>query len=270
MKSKSPFVLLLLVWAIGVIAADDNSRLVEARIKFVSAGKAISVGFMQDKRLESFLIPSDLLTQEFIYRGPARLTLLNVKAAAKPLDPKAKPEDKERIEKRSAAGSKSANKTHDIVIADGPPLAWIDLPTNQGRLNLILVVNPGTDNGITAIVDTPGAFPPGSNRYFNLCPFPIKVKLPSGEQYVAGKDAKVMRPGALHANYYDLVISSRVGEQELLAFSGRIFHMERLRKLYFITPGQGEPGHIRLKVVEDRPAYEKPPTTPPVTPKNLK
>jgi len=270
MRSRSPFVLLLLVWALGGIAADDPSRLVEARIKFVSAGQAISVGFMQDKRLQSFLIPSDMLTEEFTYRGPARLTLLKLMASAKPLDPKAKPEDKERIEKRSAAGSKSASETHDIVVADGPPLAWIDLPANQGRLNLILVVNPGKDNGITAITDTPGTFPPGSNRYFNLCPFPLKVKLPSGEQYVAEKDAKVMRPGAIHANYYDLVISSKVGEQELLAFSGRIFHMERLRKLYFITPGQGELGRIRLKVVEDRPAYEKPPSTPPVAPKNLK
>ena len=270
MRSRSPFVLLLLVWALGGIAADDPSRLVEARIKFVSAGQAISVGFVQDKRLQSFLIPSDMLTEEFTYRGPARLTLLKLMASAKPLDPKAKPEDKERIEKRSAAGSKSASKTHDIVVADGPPLAWIDLPANQGRLNLILVVNLGKDNGITAITDTPGTFPPGSNRYFNLCPFPLKVKLPSGEQYVAEKDAKVMRPGAIHANYYDLVISSKVGEQELLAFSGRIFHMERLRKLYFITPGQGELGRIRLKVVEDRPAYEKPPSTPPVAPKNLK
>jgi hypothetical protein len=270
MRSKSPFVLLLLAWALGGIAADDPSRLVEARIKFVSAGQAISVGLMQDKRLQSFLIPSDMLTAEFTYRGPARLALLKVMAAAKPPDPKARPEDKERIEKRSAAGSKSASKTHDIVVADGPPLAWIDLPTNQGRLNLILVVNPGKENGITAIADTPGAFPPGSNRYFNLCPFPLKVKLPSGEQYVAVKDAKVIRPGAIHANYYDLVISSKVGEQELVAFSGRIFHMESLRKLYFITPGQGEPGRIRLKVVEDRPAYEKPPATPPVAPKNLK
>lgn len=270
MKSKSPFVLLLLLWALGGIAADDPSRLIEARIKFVSAGQAISVGFMQDKRLQPFLIPSDMLTEEFTYRGPARLALLKVKAVAKPQDPKAKPEDKERIEKRSAPGSKSASKTHDIVVADGPPLAWIDLPTNQGRLNLILVVNPGKDNGITAIADTPGAFPPGSNRYFNLCPFPLKVKVPSGEQYVAEKDARVMRPGALHANYYDLVISSKVGEQEVLAFSGRIFHMEGIRKLYFITPGQGEPGRIRLKVIEDRPAYEKPPATPPVAPKNLK
>jgi hypothetical protein len=270
MKFKSPLVLLLLLWALEGISAEDKSRPVEARIKFVSAGQAISVGFMQDKRLESFLIPSDMLTEEFTYRGPARLTLLKVKATAKPVGPKAKPEDKERIEKRSAAGSKSASKTHDIVVADGPPLAWIDLPTNQGRLNLILVVNPGKDNGITAIADTPGAFPPGSNRYFNLCPFPLKVKLPSGEQYVAEKDARVMRPGALHANYYDLVISSKVGEQELLAFSGRIFHMESLRKLYFITPGQGEAGRIRLKVVEDRPPYEKPPATPPVAPKNLK
>jgi|Laugresp1bdmlbsn_1035097.scaffolds.fasta_scaffold16333_1 hypothetical protein len=270
MKFKSPFVLLLLVWALGGIAADDKSRPVEARIKFVAAGQAISVGIMQDKRLESFLIPSDMLTQEFVYRGPARLTLLKVKATAKPVDSKATPEEDERIEKRSADDSKSASKTHDIGVVDGPPLAWIDLPNGVGPLYLILVVNPGKDNGITAIADTPGSFPPGSNRYFNLCPFPLKVKLPSGEQYVAGKDAKVMRPGALHANYYDLVISSKIGEQELLAFSGRIFHMESLRKLYFITPGQGELGRVRLKVVEDRPAYGKPPITPTVAPKNLK
>ena len=270
MKSKSPFVLLLLAWALGGLAADDKPRLVEARIKFVAAGQAISVGIMQDKRLESFLIPSDMLTEEFVYRGPARLTLLKVKSIAKPADSKAKADEKERIVRRSAAGSKSASKTHDIVVADGPPLAWIDLPAGVGPLHLILVVNPGKDDGITAIADTPGSFPPGSNRYFNLCPFPLKVRLPSGEQYLPEKAAKVMRPGAPHADYYDLVISSKVGEQELLAFSGRIFHMESVRKLYFITPGQGEPGRIRLKVVEDRPAYEKPPATPPVAPKNLK
>ena len=262
---------LLLALPFGVLAAEDKPAMVEARIKFVAAKQAIGgVGILQDKRLDVFMITTDMLTAEFIYRGPARLTLIQAEAVATPEEPKAKDEEKGRPVKRSDTGSKPAKKTHSYVPSNQPPLGWIDLPVNQGPLHLILMVNPGKDNGITAISDNPGSFPPGSNRYFNMCPFPLRVKLPSGEQYLPEKAAKVMRPGAPNADYYDLVISSKVGEQELLAFSGRIFHMESLRKLYFITPGQGEPGRIRLKVVEDRPAYEKPPNTPPVAPKNLK
>jgi hypothetical protein len=262
---------LLLALPFGALVAEDKPALVEARIKFVSAGKAIGgVGILQDKRLDVFMIPSDMLTEEIVYRGPARLTLIQAEAVATPEDPKAKDEEKERPAKRSVTGSKPAKKTHSYVPSNQPPLAWIDLPANQGPLHLILMVNPGKDNGITAIADNPGAFPPGSNRYFNLCPFPLRVKLPSGEQYLAEKAAKVMRPGALNADYYDLVINSKVADVERVAFSGRIFHLENVRKLYLISPGPGEDGRIRLKVIEDRPAYEKPPTTPPVAPKNLK
>jgi hypothetical protein len=268
MRSKTILALLLLS---SGLAAEDKPRLVEARIKFVAAKQAIGgVGILQEKRLDVFMIPSDMLTETVVYRGPARLTLLQAAAVANPEAAKTKDDEKERIEKRSAVGSKPATKTHEYVASDKPPLAWIDLPADQGPLHLILLVNPGQGTGITAIADNPGSFPPGSNRYFNLCPFPIRIKLPSGEQFLPEKGAKVMRPGAPNADYYDLVITSKVGDQEQLAFSGRIFHLEDRRKLYLISPGAGETGRIRLKVIEDRPAYEKPPTTPPVAPKNLK
>ena len=261
MRSELGSLLMMAAAGLAPLLAADKPAMVDARIKLVSAVNALGgVGIQQEKTTHVLMVPSDMLTEEIAYHGPARLQLIQMESVNTPAQADPKAETKERPTKRALAGSTTSAKKPVYVPSAKPPIGWIDLPANQGTSHLILLINPGKDNGITAITDTPGSFPPGSNRYFNLCPFPLKVKLPSGEQAISAGASKIARPGANNTEFYDLVITSKVGEEELTAFSGRIFHQEQIRKLYFIYPTNGERGRIRMKVIEDRPAYEKPPT----------
>lgn len=231
-----------------------DAPVVEAYVKFISATKPLAgVGIIQDKKANGLVIPTDMLTETFYYRGPARLELVELAATETPAAPAPKADEKTEVVKRPARGVKAAPPTHALVPAGKPPVAWIDLPTKQGQLHLILMVNPGKDNGITAIQDLPGAFPPGSNRYFNLCPFPLTVKLPSGDQKIPPGGSKVARPGSKDNDYYDVQVTCVLNEAELPAYSGRVFHMESTRKLYMISPGPGDSSRIAIKVIEDRP-----------------
>ncbi len=247
-----PLAALLLLVAGPVRAAD--APIVEAYVKFIAAKRPLAgVGIIQDKKAAGLVISTDVLTEAFYYRGPARLELIEL-AAADPLpEPAAKSGEKEEVVKRPARGIRSSPPSYSLRPTGKPPIAWIDLPAKQGQLHLILMVDPGKDNGITAIQDVPGTFPPGSNRYFNLCPFPLTIKLPSGDQLVPPGASKVARPGGKDNDYYDLRIMSRVKEADAIAYSGRVFHMESTRKLYMISPAAGDLGRIMIKVIEDRP-----------------
>ena len=268
MRSELGSLLMMVAAGLAPSLAADKPVMVDARIKLVSAVNALGgVGIQLEKSTHVLMVPSDMLTEEIAYHGPARLQLIQMESVNTPAQADPKAETKERPTKRALAGSTTSAKKPVYVPSAKPPIGWIDLPANQGTSHLILLINPGKDNGITAITDTPGSFPPGSNRYFNLCPFPLKVKLPSGDQPVPAGAAKVARPGASNTEFYDLVITSKVGEEELTAFSGRIFHQERIRKLYFIYPAAAQSGRIRMKVIEDRPEYEKPPAGLPTGPK---
>ena len=256
--------------ACGSAQAADGP-IVEAYIKFISANKPLAgIGIMQDKKVNGLVIPTDMLTDVFYYRGPARMELIELAATEIPVEPVANTGEKTEVVKRPVRGIKAATPTHALASAGKPPIAWIDLPTKQGQLHLILMVNPGKDNGITAIQDIPGSFPPGSNRYFNLCSFPLTVKLPSGDQRIPAGSSKVARPGSKDNDYYDLQIASLVNEAELPAYSGRVFHMESTRKLYMLSPGPGELGRIVIKVIEDRPPPARSLAQKPPAPKSEK
>jgi hypothetical protein len=257
----------MLLLAAGSLRGAEGP-VVEAYVKFVSARRPlVGVGIMQGKKADALVIPTDMLTEAFFYRGPARLELVELAAAEITPEPPTQAGEKAEVVKRPARGIKAATPSHSLTPAGKPPIAWIDLPAKQGQLHLILMVDPGKDNGITAIQDNPGAFPPGSNRYFNLCPFPLTIRLPSGDQQVAPGASKTARPGSRNNDYYDLQITSRVGETDAKAFSGRIFHMENTRKLYMIAPGPSAPGRIIIKVIEDRPPPARSLTQKPPAPK---
>lgn len=265
MRSDAGRVVLAAFLLAASVVAGAEAPVVEAYVKFVSARRPLAgVGVVQGKKIDALVIPTDMLTEAFHYRGPARLELIGLAATEAPVGPTEKNGENAEVIKRPARGVKAATPAVALTPTGQPPLAWIDLPTKQGRLHLILLVNPGKDNGITAIPDLPGAFPPGSNRYLNLCPFPLTVKLPSGDQVIPAGGSKVARPGGRDNDYYDLSITSRVREIEAMAYSGRVFHMESTRKLYMISPAAGDTGRIALKVIEDRPPpdrglAEKPP-----------
>lgn len=268
MKSKS-FLFALAAWALSILpsSAQEAPR-VDARLKFLSMTRPLmDVGLMHDKKAEGLVIATDMLTDEVVYQGPNRLELLEMKATSVPsvLDA-AKDEEPERKKTRPTQGVRAKASTKEYAPVGTPPFAWIDLPSNQGRLHLILLVTPGLGNGIIALADTPGSGPLGSNRYLNLCSYPIVVRLPSGDLYIGPKGSKTARPGSKDNEYYDLQILTTDEDKQKLAYSGRVFHMNSVRKLYLISEAPGESKRISLKVVEDRdaPAKALPPTaTPP-------
>ncbi len=247
---------LLLLWMPALLCAADAPP-VEARIKLISTTRQIAgVGIVQDKKIHPVVIPAEMFSEEIHYRGPARLELTELTTLPKPADnrPTEKPETKAPdVAKRPLGGVKTRASTHDYVSAGKPPFAWIDLPANLGRLNLILLVTPGKGNGIVALHDVPGAFPPGSNRYLNLCAHPVVVRTPQGDQTVPPGGTKISRPGARNRSYYELQLLTDGSNGSRLLFSSRILHLESVRKLYLLMPVEGDDGRVSVRDIEDRP-----------------
>lgn len=148
---------------LGSAADAAEPPLVEAQIKFISMTRPlVGVGVAHGKQATGLVIPTDMLSDPIVYRGPARLELIETNVKELPTKaPAAGPEDKDSAASRPSRGVKARSKTMEHIPAGKPPLAWVDLPTNLGRLNLILLVTPGKDNGITVLNDPPGSFPPG-------------------------------------------------------------------------------------------------------------
>jgi hypothetical protein len=101
--------------------------------------------------------------------------------------------------------------------------------------------------------DKLGSFPPGSNRYLNLCPFPLTVRAPSGDYVVPAGGSQILRPGALDKAYYDFQLLSPDAK---VLFSTRVYHLESTRKLYVLTQ-LGTSERVQLKAIVDRPQPPK-------------
>jgi hypothetical protein len=269
-KSDSAWLAAFLFLCCGASAAEPPQ--VEARIKFISMTRPlVGLGVAHGKQATGLVIPTDMLSDPIVYRGPARLELIETTVKERPTKgPSASPEEKNDASDRPSRGVKARTAALEHIPAGKPPLAWIDLPTNLGRLNLILLVTPGNKNGITMLNDPPGSFPPGSNRYLNLTSFQVIVKAPSGSYLIDPGAEKILRPGAPNNDYYDLTLSTKFADEEIMAFSSRVYHMEKVRKLYLIQPAPGAKGRLMVRDIEDRP----PPTTAlgptPVAPKGAK
>lgn len=246
----------LLLWTPTLLCAADAPP-VEARIKLISTTRQLTgVGIIQDKKIKPVVIPTEMFSEEILYRGPARFELTELMSLAKPTEknPTDEPEaNAPDVTRRTSRGFKARASTHEFVSAGKPAFAWIDLPANLGRLNLILLVTPGKGNGITALHDVPGAFPPGSNRYFNLCAHPVVVRTPLGDQTIPPGGTKISRPGAKDRAYYDLQLLTTGDNGDRLVFSSRILHMESVRKLYLLIPSAGDDGRVSVRDIEDRP-----------------
>lgn len=262
-------VLLVLLGGLLPLGAQET---VEARIRFISTDRPLlGVGLISALKPLGLVITPDNFSQEVVYRGPSRLVLVRMAAnAARPAEksldePDEKSADapdkpaKKKLSPLSGRGSPSSAASVVYQPIGGPPVAWLDLPAKQGILHLIILVHPGKGTGMTPIVDRPGSFPPGSNRYLNLCSFPVTIKTPAGENTVPGGTSLALRPGATDADYYDLQV---LGRDRRLLFSSRVFHLESTRKLYLITP-EGQDGGIRLKPVVDRLRPKEEPESPP-------
>jgi hypothetical protein len=257
MKSNFAAFAALLPLLLG--AADGT--MVEARLKFISTTRPlVGIGIVQGKKAEGFVIPTDMFSDEIVYRGPARLELVELKTVTVKQPPMAPDDDagKDAVStKRATRGVKAKPLTNIATPVGKPPLAWIDLPVTTGRQNLILLVTPGRGNGIIAIPDVVGSFPPGSNRYLNLCPFSLVVMTPSGRQLIPANSSTVSRPGSKDNDYYDLKFFSAINQEEKLVFSSRTYHLDSVRKLFILTPLPGSEGRVAVRDIEDRPAPSK-------------
>lgn len=265
MRSKSLLGLLglsMMLLTVGVRAQSEG--FVEARIRFISMTRPlVGVGVVNNRKAQGIVIPTDMFSDEVVYRGPSRLELVQMSASRAEIPEAPKPEAPAPKTPEPRQGVKAKQQKLTYSVTGAPPLAWIDLPQKQGLLHLIILVTPGKDNGMTLLNDKPGSFPPGSNRYLNLCPFPLTVRTPSGDYVVAAGGSQILRPGALDKTYYDFQLLSR---EAAVLFSTRVYHLESARKLYVLSQaGTGE--RVQLKAIVDRPPPPKAPEKSPGAPK---
>jgi len=267
MKSELTVFAALLPLLLG--AAEGT--VVEARLKFISTTRPlVGIGIAQGKIAEGLVIPTDMFSDEIVYRGPARLELVELKTVTVKQPPPASDDDAGKdaaTSKRATRGVKAKPLTNIATPTGKPPLAWIDLPIATGTQSLILLVTPGRGNGIIAIPDVVGSFPPGSNRYLNLCPFSLVVMTPSGRQLIPANSSAVSRPGSKDNDYYDLKFFSAINQEGKLVFSSRTYHLDSVRKLFILTPLPGNEGRVAVRDIEDRPAPSKAPENSPGAPK---
>lgn len=245
----------LLMLAAAVSAAAAEPIMVEARIKFISMTRPLmGVGVTQGKQTTSLVIPTDMFSDQLTYRGPSRLELVETSAAEITTNEKSVADEENAAPATGPVrGVKGRSRRFDYAPSGKAPLAWIDLPANLGPLRLILLVTPGKGNGITMLKDSPGSFPAGSVRYVNLSGLPVTAVTPSGDHFISPGAEKIFRPGAADNDYYDLRIKSKVGSDEVIAFSSRVFHMETVRKIYLLLPAQAPSGGLIVRDIEDRP-----------------
>ena len=84
--SFKTLLLALLVGATPLLPAAD-SPVVEARLKLISTTRPlVGVGIARGKKAEGIVIPTDMFSEEIIYRGPARFELFELNTVAKPTE----------------------------------------------------------------------------------------------------------------------------------------------------------------------------------------
>ena len=136
------------------------------------------------------------------------------------------------------------------VKAGDRELAAIDLPPGDHQ-RFIIIVHPGKGPGLTAIPDRIGFFPPGSDRYVNLTGTMVIVEVPAGRQQIPPNGTLVMRPGATHAQPYQLRLLAKKQGEEKLFFSAYTALDEERRNLRILVP-RGEDGEeIVMKTISD-------------------
>ena len=236
MKSKFLLCLLCLLCAHTAAEAADAPARVSARLKFMAWDDALlGYGIRKESKVTPVSLMPDMLSDEVVYEGPARLEL----AKASPVDVTNDGTEAPKLKVKAATPS---NKT--TVSSKEPPFAWINLPSNLGTLHYILAVSPGKwDGGIMAIPDPPGSFPPGSLRFVNLCPYKLEVRIGKNAIQIAPKESKSIRSAVPNHTYFD-------GEEKL-GYALHVFQDNSQRSMFFVNPGPEGSGTVILKGVGD-------------------
>ena len=241
MKSKLLLFLLAgLAWAQG---AEPTVR-VSARLKFMAWDDALlGYGIRRESKVTPVALMPDMLSDEVVYDGPARLEIAK---AAPADDPTQGTEEAKPKPKASASAGKSNSSAKE------PPFAWINLPSNLGTLHLILAVSPGKwEGGIMAIPDPPGSFPPGSLRFINLCPYKLEVRIGKNVVQIAPKESRAIRSGVANHTYFDASIMTYENGEEKLGYALHVFQDNAQRSMFFVSPGPEGSGTVVLRGVGD-------------------
>lgn len=248
MKSKF-LTLALLTLAAG--GAAEEPKPVTAHLRFLSLSKPmLGVGIASPEGATEVRIPSDMLSAEVTYRGPRRVTLVPITTVATPTPAsatKAKPSPPPRVS-RQIDDAPAVKKKVKVI---GAELASCQLPETKREAHYIVLVGLGEGTGMTAIDSNPGSFPPGSDRYVNQSGHSMVIEVPSGRYVLPPGATKVLRPGALDSQQYQLRLLVAGRFQETLAFSGYVLHQEQVRKIRIISPGDGGTDDISMKTVAD-------------------
>jgi len=243
---KSNWLLLLALWTAGLSAADPAKDHVSARLKFMAWDDALlGCGVRMAGKVVPVSILLDHLSDEIAYEGPARLEIVRI-ASNEPVEEPTGTKGKIKVPKQSTKPAQSSQASSE------PALAWILLPAAANNQHLILAVAPGRwEGGIMALPDSPGSFPPGSLRFFNLCPYPLEVRIGLNAIKIPQKEARSIRGGAKDHDYFDGTIMTYEGGEEKVGYSLHMFQDNAQRGMFFVSAGPEGSGTVVLKGVGD-------------------
>jgi hypothetical protein len=239
---KSKLLLTLALWSALLTAADPATERVTVRLKFMAWDDALlGCGVRTSGKVVPVGILLDFLSDEIVYEGPARLEIVRITANEPPL-----------VSAANKGKAKPAKQAAKPAPANEPPVAWVNLPASANGQRLILAVAPGKwEGGIMAIPDNPGNFPPGSLRFFNLCPYPLEVRIGQNSVKIPQKEARSIRGGAKNLDYFDGTIMTYENGEEKVGYSLHMFQDNSQRSLFFVAAGPEGLGTVVLKGVGD-------------------
>ncbi len=243
---KSKWLLLLVLWSAGLSAADPAKDHIAARIKFMAWDDALlGCGVRMAGKVVPVSILLDQLSDEIAYEGPARLEIVRI-SGNEPVEEPTATKGKLKGPKQSAKPAQSSQASSE------PALAWFLLPASANNQHLIMAVAPGRwEGGIMALPDSPGSFPPGSIRFFNLCPYSLEVRIGQNAVKIPQKEARSIRGGAKDHDYFDGTIMTYEGGEEKVGFSLHMFQDNAQRGMFFVSAGPEGSGTVVLKGVGD-------------------
>lgn len=256
MRSKTA---LSLVFALAASLTTQGAEPATPRVqlRFVSLGQTITGAGIagSEGKATPVVILADSLSRP-VSHPYGRLRLVStqtVVAAPKNPDEPIRPEDIPPAT-RGFRKKKTDEPTGNIK-AGGQELGAIDLPAGDHQ-RFIIIVHPGKGNGLTAIPDRLGFFPPGSDRYVNLTALPVIIDIPAGRQTLAPGGSIVLRPGAAHLRQYQLRLLAKTAGEEKLFFSAFTAQDDGRRNLRIFIPSGAQADGLELKSVSDGLAAE--------------
>lgn len=256
MRSKTALSLFL---ALAASLTTNGAEPVAQRVqlRFVSLGQTITGAGLAtaDGKATPVIVTADSLSKPVIHpHGRLRLVSTQTATAApkksgEPIRPEDIPPETPGFRK------KKTGEPTGKVKAGNRELGAIDLPAGDHQ-RFIIIVHPGKGNGLTAIPDRLGFFPPGSDRYVNLTASPVIIDIPAGRQTLPPNGSIVLRPGANNLHQYQLKLLTKSGNTESLFFSAFTAQDDARRNLRIILPGVSDADGIQLKTISDGLAAE--------------